>query len=145
MHLDKYSVFTDDRHSTYEFLSEGTKVNIKKFVNYQQLNEHVFNLAFGDWDEVQQEIDDNVRTNNKDRDKVLATVACTVMNFMQYHPDAVVFAEGSTPAKTRLYQMGINSHWHPVSSLFEVEGFRNGAWEPFERGKNYEAFAVRAK
>ena len=125
MHLDKYSVVTDDRHRTYEFLSEGPKGTIKKVVYYQQLNEHVFNLAFGDWNEVHQEIDDNVRTNNKDRDKVLAMVASTVMDFMQYHPDAVVFAEGSTPAKTRLYQMGINSNWHQISSLFEVEGFRN--------------------
>ncbi len=69
MHLDRYSVVTDDRHRTYEFLSEGPKGTIKKVVHYQQLNEHVFNLAFGDWDEVQQEIDDNIRSNNNDRER----------------------------------------------------------------------------
>jgi hypothetical protein len=41
--------------------------------------------------------------------------------------------------------MGINSNWHEISQLFEVDGFADGNWEPFEQGKNYKAFILRAK
>jgi hypothetical protein len=145
MHLPKYSAFSDASHETYEFLSSGPKGTIKKVVKYTEVEPGVFNLGFGDWDEVEQEIKDSTRTNNADRELVLATVASTVVDFMRYHPDAILFAEGETPAKTRLYQMGINSSWHEISQLFEIEGFANGDWESFEQGKNYEAFTLKAK
>jgi hypothetical protein len=56
---------------------------------------------------------------------------------MEHHPDATVFTKGQTPAKTRLYQMGINNNWHEISELYEVQGFRDGEWESFEDDKNY--------
>ena len=145
MHLPKYSALVNASHETYEFLSSGPKGTIKKVVKYTEVQPDVFNLGFGDWDEAEQVVKDNTRTNNADRDIVLATVASTVIDFMQYHPDVILFAEGETPAKTRLYQMRIDSNWHEINQLFEVEGFADGNWEPFERGKNYKAFILRAK
>jgi hypothetical protein len=145
MHRDGYYSTTDHHHETYEFLSEGPKGTIKKVVLYQEIDEDVFNLAFGDWDEKNEEIRDDTRTNNADRDKVLATVAATVVDFMEHHPDATVFTKGQTPAKTRLYQMGINNNWHEISELYEVQGFRDGEWESFEDDKNYEAFILKAR
>lgn len=145
MHLPKYSALANESHDIYEFLSSGPKGTIKKVVKYTEIQAGVFNLAFGDWDEVAQEIKDNTRTNNLDRDLVLATVALTVIDFMQYHTESMLFAEGETPAKTRLYQMGINSNWHVIRTLFVIEGFSNGEWEAFEQGKNYRAFTLRAK
>ena len=47
MNLEKYSLVTDDKHITYEFLSQGSKGTIKKVVHYQEIGENVFNLAFG--------------------------------------------------------------------------------------------------
>ncbi len=64
---------------------------------------------------------------------------------MQHHPDAVLFAKGESPAKTRLYQMGFNANWHEINRLFIVQGFDRGVWEDFDREKNYEAFILRAK
>lgn len=145
MRQDKYAAVSDQEHETYEFLSSGPKGAIKKVVQYQPLGNNIFNLAFGDWDKEAQEIKDGVRTNNEDRDKVLVTVASTVADFMQYHPDAMIFAEGISPAKTRLYQMGINSNWHEISQLFKVEGFTDGNWEPFKQEKNYKAFVLKPK
>ncbi len=145
MHLDRYSVSTDHQHSTYEFLSQGPKGTIRKVVLFQPLGKAVFNLAFGDWDEVAQAIRDDIRSNNADRDKVLATVAFAVIDFMEYRPDAILFAQGATPARTRLYQIGINNHWQEISQLYEVEGFINGTWEPFLRHRNYEAFVLKTK
>jgi hypothetical protein len=145
MNLDRYSVLSDSRHEVYEFLSEGPNGTIKKVVYYQEIEINVFNLAFGDWDETEQRINDEARTNNNDRDKVLATIASTGIDFIKYHPKAVLFAKGSTPARTRLYQIGIADNLEDIDQLFEIEGFCKGNWEPFEPGKNYQAFILRAR
>jgi DNA/RNA endonuclease G (NUC1) len=68
-------------------------------VKYTEIQPGVFNLGFGDWDEVEQEVRDNARTDNADRDIVLATVASTVIDFIQYHPDVILYAEGEIPSE----------------------------------------------
>ena len=79
-------------------------------------------------------MNDIICTNNGDKDKVLATVARSVMRFIDSLPNATVYAKGSNPARTRLYQMGINSNWSEISAQFYVEGFLNGYWMPFKPG-----------
>ena len=145
MDLEKYSVVSDNNHIAYEFLSEGSSGTIKKVVFYQEIDNNVFNLAFGDWDEDHQKINDRIRSNNSDRDKVLSTVASTVIDFMKYHPKAEIFAQGSTPSRTRLYQMGIFANLEKIGKLFNIQGFYDGHWEPFEGGRNYNEFALKAK
>ncbi len=145
MQRDRYIPLSDSARVTYEFLSSGPKGTIKKVVQYIALRQGIYNLGFGDWDEEAQSIRDDVRTNNDDRDKVLATVAFTVFDFMEYHPGAIIFAEGSTPARTRLYQMGISENLTEIRQLFEVEGYYNGNWEPFRKDRNYHAFSIKAK
>lgn len=145
MHLPKYAVLTDVKHETYEFQSYGPNGIIKKVVYYTEIEPGIFNLAFGDWDKTEQKIKDNTRSNNADRDKVLATVAYTTIDFIEHHPNAVLFAQGETPAKTRLYQMGIAANKKEISQLFNIMAFTAGNWEPFKEGKNYEAFALKAK
>jgi len=73
MNLPKYPVKANDERFEYEFYSEGPKGNIKKTVIYSQIEEDLFNLAFGEWNEKLQKLDDSVRSNNGDRDKILAT------------------------------------------------------------------------
>jgi hypothetical protein len=145
MNLEKYSVVSDSGHITYEFLSEGPKGTIKKVVFYQKVEENVFNLAFGDWNEQTQKINDNARSNNKDMDKVLVTVASTVIDFIKHHPQAIILAEGFSPSRTRLYQIGIRANWQEIGKLFDIAGFREGQWEFFEKGRNYKAFSLKAK
>jgi hypothetical protein len=145
MKLDKYPVISTNEHLTYEFLSEGPNGVIKKVVYFQEIDDDFFNLAFGDWNEGEHRIDDKARSNNNDRDKVIATVAFTVIDFMKYYPEARIIAKGSTPARTRLYQIGILANWHEISQLFIIEGFVNGVWLPVKKQRNYEAFLVRAK
>ena len=57
----------------------------------------------------------------------------------------MVYAKGSTPARTRLYQMGINSNWSEIEPLMLVLGFVDGKWEIFKKNVNYEAFLVQRK
>jgi hypothetical protein len=145
MNLDKYPIISTNEHLAYEFLSEGPNGTIKKAVFFEEIGDNLFNLAFGDWDEAEQRIDDKVRSNNNDRDKVIATVASTVIDFIKYYPDAMIFAKGSTPARTRLYQIGIFANLHVISQLFILEGFLNGDWHPIEKQRNYQAFLVKVK
>jgi hypothetical protein len=147
MNLDKYSIVARNDHMSYEFYSEGPKGLIKKVILYKKLDwdKNIFSLGFGDWDEKTQNVDDKVTSNNSDRDKVLATVAATVLDFAKRNPGAIVYAEGATPSRTRLYQMGIRAHWSEINMQFDIRGYRQGEWETFHPGNNYEAFAVRIK
>lgn len=145
MHYSKYTVYVDDNLHTYEFYSIGHRGRIKKSVIYTQIEENLFNLGFGDWNEIAQRLDDFTRSNNGDRDKVLATVAATALDFTSKMPFARIFIEGSTPARTRLYQMGISSILSEIRPTFEVMGFYKDHWEPFRTGINYEAFLIKRK
>lgn len=145
MDQERYPVTTDNTHVTYEFLSQGPRGTIKKVVLYQKQAGNYFNLAFGDWNEEELKIDDTARSNNNDRDKVLRTVALTIIDFIKYYPDAIIFLKGSTTARTRLYQIEILENQTEIAQLFDIQGFFNGHWKVFEASGNYEAFALKAK
>ena len=80
-------------------------------------------MLFSDWDEDEQKINDRIKSNNNDRDKVLANVA----------------------SRTRLYQMEILANREEIDQLFYLEGFYRGIWEPFRSGTNYDRFVLKAK
>lgn len=145
MSLITYPVIADERHERFEFLSEGPRGKIKKVVEYERMAANIYNLAFGDLNAKTNGIDDKVRSNNQDGSKVIMTVASTVIRFIEHHPQAIVVAEGSTPARTRLYQMGISKNWHIITHLFTVKGLFNDMWEDFTLDKNYRAFLLEAK
>lgn len=132
----------------YEFFSEGPKGRIKKVVEFSRLHgigDEIFNLAFGDWNEESQRISDLSISNNTDREKVLATVAMAIINFMKDHPGAIIIAMGSTRSRTRLYQMGISKILGDISQKFEIQGYIKNSWQPFVKGVNYNAFLLKAK
>ncbi len=110
MNLERYEYYTNETFLDFEFASEGPKGKIKKVVRYSPQNANgitYFNLGFGDLNKETGKIDDFAISNNKDRDKILATVAATVLEFTDHFPDVMVYAKESTLARTRLYQMGI--------------------------------------
>jgi len=147
MQEDSYPVKRTSEVHHYEFYSEGPKGSIRKVVQFQLIDEtnYVFNLAFGDWEEEKGVLDDKISTNNHDRQKVLATVAKTVVDFMEEHPTATVVAKGSSASRTRLYQMGLASFWDEISRHFHIDGYIDGRWEGFRPRRNYEAFLLERK
>ena len=146
MQAEKYIVAASSQHTGYRFVSIGERGNFTKVVEYTQTNNpEEYNLAFGDYDPSTGLISDTVRSNNGDRDKVLATVAETAIDFLQHYPDATVFAKGSTDARTRTYQMGINRFLDEITRRHDVFGLKNGKWEVFEPTQSYEAFRMRRK
>ncbi len=146
MKLPRYEYSTESEAELFKFVSEGVKGNIKKLVVYtRMIPDDVYNLAFGDYDEETESIDDTIVTNNNDSQKVLATVASTLYVFTDKHPSVWVYAKGSNHVRTRLYRMGITTSLEEVSQDFEVYGLIEEDWEKFEKGKNYEAFLVKRK
>jgi hypothetical protein len=148
MNLERYDYFASNDFRDYEFYSEGPNGKIRKAVRFTKINKEepvFYNLGFGDISEETDSIDDRIVSNNNDRDLVLATVAKTVVDFTNIYGNHYIFAIGSTPARTRLYQMGISKLWHEIKTDFEVLGFKNAVWSPFEKNVNYEAFLVRKK
>ncbi|MFZ1370671.1 MAG: hypothetical protein WAR78_09815 [Ferruginibacter sp.] len=145
MQLPVYKYKTNASFLDYEFISEGSKGNIKKVIRFTQIEHNTFNLAFGDLNEVTGEISDISVTNNDDSRKVLATVAATVYDFTDQYPGSLVVAKGSTISRTRLYRMGITNYLKQISVDFEVYGLKDGNWETFTERRDYEAFLIRRK
>lgn len=119
-----------------------------KVVRFARLSPKVafyYNLSFGDWSEEQQNIDDRSITNNRDTEKVLATVAAIVVDFATIFPQAMIHATGSNPARTRRYQMSINKMLGEIEKRFYVYGRRDRWWEAFRRNINYDAFVIHRR
>ena len=145
MNLPKYPVVASNDYLMYLFYSNGPQGIVAKGVIYSQIAGNLYNLGFGDWKEELEELDDFSRSNNGDRDKVLATVAFTAIDFTDKYPAAQIIAEGSTPARTRLYQMGITNNLLEINQIFNIQGLRNGRWELFALNRNYNAFLIKRK
>lgn len=148
MDIKGYDYKISDGYLNYEFYSEGPKGRIKKVVRFTPGNIGgltYLHLGFGDWDEKKNKIDDKAISNNQDREKILVTIASLVLELTTHFPRMWVYARGSTPARTRLYQMGISSRWKQIDSLFYVYGYLNGKWEAFKPSINYDAFMVLKK
>jgi len=128
MNLDQYPIASDNSHLKYEFESIGPKGNIRKFVLYQRIgsqNSSFYNLSFGDWDEIKNEMNDCITSNNNDSKKVLFTVAVTTKLFTTHFPNATILIEGSTKSRTRLYQMSIVQNLQEIEKYFKILGLRN--------------------
>jgi hypothetical protein len=138
-----YQLRTDANYLTFKFTSIGPKGSIEKIVTYTETDsQNIFNLAFGDRT-CEDDFDDLAVSDNGDSVKVLTTVASTLNLFFEKYPEAVVIAAGSTPARTRLYRMGIRRYFQTISNKFAIFGYHaQSGWENFQPDCDYEAFSV---
>jgi hypothetical protein len=147
MNLDHYTYFANGDFLYYTFYSDGPRGKIKKVVEYKRIAEKpsIYNLAFGDQDIETGLVSDVTISDNKDRDKVLATVANTVIDFYTRHGNHHIYIKGSTPARTRLYQMGISRIWNDICADFDLYGLKAGQLQRFQPNVNYESFLFKRK
>jgi hypothetical protein len=149
MHLESYPYTKRSTPVVYDFSFESTGPNgrIPKRVEYELTlidGKSYLNLALGDWIKGIEYLDHLAISNNNDSYKIMSTVVATLIEVLQRHPDMFVYAEGSTRARTRLYQIGINSNLNDESRI-NVFGLKNGVWEPFRKSINYKAFSAQLK
>jgi hypothetical protein len=147
MGLEEYESKSNKAQTTFDFISEGSKGQILKSVRFVKIKgvRNVYNLAFGDKRKGSNKIDDRVVSNNQDRDKVLATVAKTVIIFTTRHPKANIFFKGSTEVRTRLYQIAIGKHLDELSEDFDIQGYLDKSWQLYEKNVTYSAFLISRK
>jgi hypothetical protein len=148
MEQERYTIEKDENIFVYRFYSEGVNGKVLKMVRFQptpELGRNVFNLAFGDWDESTEKLNDRIVSNNGDHLKVLHSVAEAVREFIHLWPHGIIRVVGNTSSRTRLYQMGIASFWERISQEFQIWGKLGEAWEPFRKGVNYKAFLIFKK
>ena len=125
----------------FEFISSGPNGDIIKVIQYTPTNiPNVYNLGFGDKNNNTGDISDSVISNNGDREKVLSTVAFTTLKFLNKYPNYSVLAVGLTPARTRLYQIGIMKNLSEISDEISILGLYNDNWIPLKKGVNFDAF-----
>jgi hypothetical protein len=101
--LKNLSIYTteqinDEVKIQYLFASIGKKTIIKA-IEYSPVTiiggRTVYNLGFGDYDEEQGTIIDDINSNNGDIYVVFNTVLSTVPLFFEHNPDAVIIVSGS--------------------------------------------------
>lgn len=143
MHLEHYQYRTNEQSIDYEFESIGPIKKILKVARFTKIGEDLYNFGFGDVDPTNGNISDIVVSNNRDGDKVLATVANIIENFFITYPNTEVFIKGTSDARTRKYQMAISKYIVEISHSLEILGYFKGDWVPFKKGINFQAFVGR--
>jgi hypothetical protein len=121
-----YERYTDLEISTdsleYKFISTGPKGEIIKVIQFSQTSEPtIYNLAFGNLT-INGDIDDITVNDNKDRNKILATIAFAVYDFTERKYGITLFFTGSTPERTRLYRMAISLNLNELRKDFHIYG-----------------------
>ncbi len=90
--------FKDNVSIKYLFVSNG-KRDIVKAVEYQYVEpheqDHLYNLAFGDYDFETEQLNDLIDTNNGDHYAVFNTVLSTIPSFFEENPGATMMVQGS--------------------------------------------------
>ncbi len=147
MNVETYIYTTDDEKLLYDFYSIGNKGTIAKIVIYEIANFNHFNLAFGDYDAVREEINEISITNNGDTIKVLATVIETIKVFFQTYPYAILDIRGSTTIRTKLYQKIIRDNWAEIETEFRILAFKNDRTKPEipDFTQEYQLFQITKK
>lgn len=149
MELEHYSLEVNNRTLEYTFFSEGPRGLIKKMIRFtlvKALKVEYYNLSFGDWNEELNDLDDSARSDNQDVKKILATIANAVIDFWKNHPNTIIYAEGSSPARTRRYQIEINKYLKELEVDIKLFGLvEDVGFVPFKGGFNYLAFLALKK
>jgi hypothetical protein len=146
MNSSGYTTQYDQVYNTFLFDSKGPERTIHKAVVFSKVRKGLYNIALGDINS-EGELDDESRSDNGDMNKVFATVAQCILDFMNTHPDTDVLVQGNTVAKNRLYRGVINSMWDGIEVELHIDGLVGNEWESFSRGstKSYLSFIFSKK
>ncbi len=146
MHLDKYKVEISNSSTKFDFVSEGHLGKIQKSIKYEETQEGVYNLGFGDKHPITGEIDDTIVTNNGDMTKILATVALSIYIFTEKNPNAWIYVTGSSQSRIRLYRMAINKYHEEIDEDFVVYTSPNGEdWYLFDSKTKNQLLLIKRK
>jgi hypothetical protein len=150
MKYEKYdSLEVSSNLSEYKFVSTGPKGEIQQLIQFELTDmPGIYNLAFGSCKN-DGSVDDLTITDNKDRNKILATIASAIYQFTMQFPEKLVFFTGSTPQRTRLYRMAIALNFDELVVDFQIFGILKEEHSfinvPFQKNIDYFGFMIRRK
>jgi hypothetical protein len=119
---------------------------IKKIVVLTQFenNTELYNLALADV-MPNGTFSDTTQPRNQDTEKVIATVLQIIFQFFTKFPDKLIYFEGNSPERTRLYRIVISKEISKIQDYLKVYGVVNGQLEEYKRNKYYEAYVISKK
>ena len=141
MHVPSYPFKGDESHLVYYFESVNSQEVIKKVVQFTEIHVNIFNLFLGDVDE-SGVLSDSTISNNKDMEKVLATVCKIMVEFLQINSGCFVYFTGSDVVRTRLYRIAITNYKNDFEDLFVIFGVVDNEIEKYQINRNYDGFLI---
>lgn len=135
----------DDR-VTFSFESVSQEKIINKLIEFRLFDnsDELYNLALIDM-MPDGTVSDMVVSNNQDMPKVLATVFQSIRQFFNEKTNAKILIQGSTAARTRLYQIAIAKYFHELEPIYNIWGLKEEEFIRFEVGRNFDSFIVSLK
>ncbi|WAC14793.1 DUF6934 family protein [Dyadobacter pollutisoli] len=136
--MDSRRFFSEGRNGRFELRAFITRIR-------HDSRRELFNIGFGVWDQTRQAVDDKIQTRNDDMRLILGTITVIVLEFLQNYPFAYVYAEGSTLARTRLYQREISKILDELPGdllLYGLISAEDIGFIKFRRGINFEGFLL---
>lgn len=145
----QYDVYKDlyikDGYSVFEFLSVGRRGVIAKRIIFAPTDfPDIYNMTYGDID-INNEINDLTISDNGDRNKILATLAYVIEEYLEKYPDRIIFFTGSTYGRTRLYRMAISINIEYLSSKFNIHCQTDNGIIEFEEHTQITGFLISKK
>ena len=120
---------------------------IKKLVSFSKMNSDplIYNLGLADAIHETEIVDDITVTNNSDTEQVFSTVVQIVVDFWLRKGGSLVYITGSTPERTRLFQIRIASSYIRLIEEVELFGVHGGVIKEFKLNTNYEGFLAKPR
>ena len=141
MSYKPYTLHINEDNTRYEFQSLGKRGIFEKVIIISLLD-NPCNLALLDYDPVTDEYTDLSITDNGDMKEILATVMHAIKLFLTVRPSKLIQFTGSSQSRTRLYQIAINKVHLDLKKDFEIYGWLNEEWVPFEPNLSFESFLI---
>jgi hypothetical protein len=126
----------------YYFESRSEERTIAKAIEFAQIGQNTYNLAFGDLAD-NGDLDDLVVSNNGDMQKIIATVAQVIVTFLGAYYSKQIYFTGSSPARTRLYRAILNKEIDNWSDVFDIKGVSNSGLVSFPTQVDCDAFLIK--
>jgi hypothetical protein len=145
MQYEAYPFVYNKENTRFKFQSKGKRGVFEKVVFITPISDEMYNLALVDYNAATNEYSDQTITDNGDMPQVLATVLKTINSFLDTQPDKAIYFEGSSPARTRLYQIAIAKVYDYDESEFLIFGRKDEIWLAFEPNVSFEGFLIRKK
>jgi hypothetical protein len=128
----------------FKFTSVSEKKSIDKIVEFDYMDDNIWNLGFGDLkgDDWQ----DNVISNNDDLAKVLQTVANTIHIFFEEYPNDRIYISPLDKKRKILYNRIFKQRWHEIEPIFTLKARiisdLNTKFENYNPLEIYDEFVV---